>query len=194
MKTPLIKSKRLTLRFFTLEDAPFVQKLAGEKEIAYNTLNIPYPYPDGAAEEWIATHHQFFKDRKQVNFAIERSDTKELIGVISIMDIHPTFRHAEMGYWIGKPYWNNGYCTEAGHAVLTYAFAVLKLNRIYSNHFSRNPASGRVMLKLGMKHEGCLRQHVWKWDKYENLECYGILKSEYKRDSNSVTIIEMETE
>jgi len=53
------------------------------------------------------------------------------------------------GYWMGRPYWRNGYCTEAGLAVLEYGFAVLNLNRIHAHHFKRNPASGRVLEKLG---------------------------------------------
>ena len=57
---------------------------------------------------------------------------------------------------------------------------VLDLDRIYANHFLRNPASGRVMQKAGMKHEGCLRQHVLKWGAREDLEVYGILKAEHR--------------
>ena len=86
---------------------------------------------------------------------------------------------AELGYWIGKPYWNSGYATEASRAVLKYGFEVLGLNRIHASHFRRNPASGRIMEKIGMKYEGCLRQHFKKWGKFEDLETYGILRSEY---------------
>jgi ribosomal-protein-alanine N-acetyltransferase len=58
----------------------------------------------------------------------------------------------------------------------------LELNRIFAHHFTRNPASGRVMQKLGMKHEGCLRQHFEKWDAFEDMEIYGILKSEWQKN------------
>jgi ribosomal-protein-alanine N-acetyltransferase len=63
--------------------------------------------------------------------------------------------------------------------VLRYGFEILGLNRIYATHFSRNPASGRVMQKIGMKHEGHLRQDGKKWDNYEDFETYAILRSEY---------------
>ena len=92
---------------------------------------------------------------------------------------------AEMGYWIGKPYWNNGYCTEAAEAVLRYGFTELGLNRIYAHHFGRNPASGRVMEKIGMVYEGCLRQHVQRWGVFEDLKIYAILKSEYESQSKT---------
>jgi ribosomal-protein-alanine N-acetyltransferase len=63
--------------------------------------------------------------------------------------------------------------------VLKYAFDELKLNRVHARHFKRNPASGRVMQKVGMKHEGCLRQHFKKWGNYEDSEMYGILRKEF---------------
>ena len=86
---------------------------------------------------------------------------------------------AELGYWIGKPYWGQGYCTEAARATLDFGFEQLGLNRIFAHHFARNPASGRVMQKIGMTREGRLRQHVKKWDAFEDLELYGILKDHW---------------
>jgi RimJ/RimL family protein N-acetyltransferase len=85
-----------------------------------------------------------------------------------------------LGYWIGKPYWSKGYCTEAGKEMLRYGFIVLGLNRIHASYLSRNPASGRVMEKLGMIHEGTRRQHVLKWDVFEDVELKGILKKDWK--------------
>jgi RimJ/RimL family protein N-acetyltransferase len=82
-----------------------------------------------------------------------------------------------MGYWIGKPYWNKGFTTEAAQAIINYGFDILELNRIHAHHFSRNVSSGKVLLKIGMQHEGRFRQHVKKWDKFEDIELYGILKS-----------------
>ena len=93
--------------------------------------------------------------------------------------LSPPHANAEMGYWIGKPYWNRGYGTEAAGGVLRYAFEQLGLNRVYAAHFRRNPASGRIMQKIGMTYEGCLRQHIKKWDTFEDMEYYGILRSEY---------------
>ena len=95
---PTIKTERLILGPYTLDDAPELQRLIGDRDIASTTLNIPHPYEDGMAEEWI-----------------------------------------------GKPYWNQGYCTEAARAVLKYGFAVLGLNRVHASYMTRNPASGRVI-------------------------------------------------
>jgi len=177
-ESPAIETERLLLRPFVMSDAKDVQCLAGDRAIADTTLNIPHPYEDGMAEEWISTHQPLFEAGELSNFAIILNNTDRLIGAIGL-SIVTRFERAELGYWIGRPYWKNGYCTEAGHAVIRYGFSVLKLNRIHASHLTRNPASGRVMQKLGMKHEGRARQHAKKWDKFEDLELYGILRDQW---------------
>lgn len=181
---PTIKTERLLLRPFELSDAKDVQRLAGDRAIADTTLNIPHPYDDGMAEEWIATHQPKFEAGELSNFAIVLKASGKLIGAIGLK-ICPRFARAELGYWIGRPYWKNGYCTEACRAVLQYGFSVLKLNRIHASHFSRNPASGRILQKIGMVHEGRVRQHAKKWDKFEDLELYGLLKEKWIRNTES---------
>ena len=150
---PSLETERLLLRPFTLADAPEVQRLASDKEIAATTLNIPHPYAEGMAEQWIATHQERYDMNELVNFAITRRGDNALLGAIGLVLSLP-HKRAEMGYWIGKPYWKHGYATEAAKAVLRYGFEVLKLNRIHASHFAGNPASGRVMQKIGMQHEG----------------------------------------
>jgi [ribosomal protein S5]-alanine N-acetyltransferase len=71
------------------------------------------------------------------------------------------------------------YCTEAARAVLEFAFTEFRLNRVHAHHFSHNPASGRVMQKVGMRHEGHLRRHVKKWGEFYDVEAYGILRSDF---------------
>ncbi len=177
-KMPTIETERLILRPYTLDDAKELQRLIGDRAIADTTSNIPHPYEDGMAEEWISRRQETFERGVSVEFAITHREQGFLMGGIGLM-IDGEHERAEVGYWIGKSYWNNGYCTEAAQAVLKYGFEVLVLNRIYTTHMTRNPASGRVLQKIGMKHEGTLRQHVEKWGKFEDMEAYGILRSEY---------------
>jgi ribosomal-protein-alanine N-acetyltransferase len=175
---PVLMTARLALRPFEMSDAPDLQRLVGAPEVAYNTLRIPHPYPDGAAEEWISTHQQKFEERTEVVFAIALRETGELAGAIAI---HPMpFDKAEIGYWIGLPYWGRGYATEAVGAIIRYGFEVLSLNRVESNHFLRNPASGRVMEKNGMRYEGLMRQAVKKGNEYLDIKMYGILREEWE--------------
>lgn len=178
--TPVLETERLVLRSFTVADAPEVKRLAGDKHIASTTLNIPHPYPEGAAEMWIASQMQRIDTGQTDTFAITLREDGTLLGAIGL-DVQKQHRLAELGYWIGHPYWNCGYCTEAARAVIGYGFHALELNRIVARHFTRNPASGRVMQKIGMKQEGHFRQAALKWDRYEDTEFYALLRSEYVR-------------
>ena len=176
---PILLTGRLVLRPFNMADAGEVMRLAGDKLIAATTLNIPHPYQAGMAEAWIATHQEKFEKGELANFAVTLASDQSLIGAIGLT-IHPAHFHAELGYWIGKPFWGKGYATESGKAVLKYGFETLGMNRIYSGHFSNNPASGKVMQKLGMRHEGTLRKHVFKWGEFIDLENYAVLKEEFQ--------------
>lgn len=179
MTPPSLETDRLLLRSFHLGDAPEVQRLAGDVDIASTTLEIPHPYEDGIAEEWISTHKERYDRGEFVCFAIVLKQSNTLIGSISLT-IEPKHDRCELGYWIGKPYWGNGYCTEAANAIICFGFDVMKLNRIYSHHMIRNPASGRVLEKLGMNYEGYSRQHVKKFGVYEDIRLYSMLYSEYR--------------
>jgi [ribosomal protein S5]-alanine N-acetyltransferase len=179
MTSPTLITPRLILRPFNLADAPAVQCLAGERSIAETTLLIPHPYEEGIAEKWIETHAATFESGTGVTFAITSKADGILIGAISLMDISAGHQ-AEIGYWIGVPYWGQGYCTEAARAVVEYVFTTLNLVRVHAHHFTRNPASGKVLRKIGMKYEGCRRRHVHKWGQFEDIEMYGILREEWE--------------
>jgi ribosomal-protein-alanine N-acetyltransferase len=176
---PTIKTERLLLRPFQLSDAKDVQREAGRKEIADTTASIPHPYPDGAAEAWISKHPQLFAEFEGLTLAIIERDSNHLVGCIGLFDLSKEHLKAEIGYWISVAHWNKGYCSEATQAVFKYAFTELGLNRIISRHMSHNPASGKVMMKCGMKKEGYLRQDSRKNGKFVDLETYGILKEEF---------------
>ena len=169
----LLETERLILRAFELADAPDVQRLAGDRAVAAGTLTIPHPYPDGVAEEWIASHD----GRDTAPFAIERKEDGALLGAVGL-DVEPDHARAELGYWVGKPYWGHGYATEAARAVVRYAFDNLNLHRVYAYHFVDNPASGRVLQKIGMTYEGRRRQHTVKWGALLDSESYAILRDD----------------
>lgn len=179
MEQPVLLTTRLILRPLQISDAPDVQRLAAAREVAATTLSIPHPYADGYAEEWIRTQANDFENQKAANFLILLRQNSEVCGVIGLI-LQPDHSHAELGYWIGVPFWNKGYGTEAAKAVVDFGFEQLHLQRIYAYHFSRNMASGRILQKIGMIQEGCLRQHVRKWDRFEDLICYGILRNEWE--------------
>lgn len=191
---PILYTPRLTLRPFALADASRVRELAGDARIAATTANIPHPYPAGLAEIWIQSHAPLAQDSRQFTFAVtlagtrtpEREndllDTGHLIGAVSlIVSSDLAIGRAELGYWIGVPYWHRGFATEAGHAALAFGFQRLGLRRVFARHVTHNYASGRVLQKLGMTHEGTLPEQFVKNDQVYDLECYAILKDAWLR-------------
>ncbi len=183
---PTLETQRLILRPFAPLDAGTVQRLAGDRAVADTTERIPHPYEDGMAEAWIATHPQRFQDRQECTFAVVLKETSELIGTLGLT-LTMAHRRGELGYWIGRAFWSHGYCTEAAQVVVHYGFSVLGLHRIQGKRLTRNPASGRVMEKLGMRHEGRLRGHTRKWDVFEDVEVYGILCEAWSGTATSGT-------
>mgnify|MGYP002640191016 CR=1 FL=1 len=171
---PTLTTERLLLRKFQVTDASVIQELAGAYEVAEMTLNIPHPYLEGMAEIWMESHQEEFEAGMGIVFAIEESQTKKLAGAIGLV-VTKRFNRGELGYWVGQPYWGKGYATEAAHELLRYGFETIKLNKISATHMTRNPASGRVMQKIGMEKEGVLKQHALKWDQFVDLAAYGIL-------------------
>jgi RimJ/RimL family protein N-acetyltransferase len=161
-----------------MSDVPRLVGLANDKRIAETTLLIPHPYTEQAAREWIPTHRGEFERGESVVFAVTIGEGDELIGAVGL-SVKLEHKRGDLGYWIGVEYWNQGFCSEAARAVLAYGFEGLNLNKITANHFVSNPASGRVMVNIGMTHEGVFRKHVEKWGEYKDIVCYGILESEY---------------
>jgi ribosomal-protein-alanine N-acetyltransferase len=177
MPRPAITTERLVLRPFTPGDAPAIQTLASDRAIAASTLLIPHPYPEGAAAEWIAGHDDASNNHV---FAIVLRDGAEPMGAIGL-HVDRNHDRAEIGYWIGVPYWNRGYVTEAANAIVGYVFDSLGLNRVFAFHFTANPASGRVLQKIGMRREGTLRQHIVKWGEHVDVDYYGVVRGEWGR-------------
>jgi RimJ/RimL family protein N-acetyltransferase len=176
---PTLTTARLDLRPFVADDAFDVERLAGRREIADTTLNIPHPYPHGGAADWIALHQPAWRDGSSATFAIVERESAKLVGAMSLI-IKREHRRAELGYWIAFDRWNTGYATEAGRCVIDFGFDHLGLHRIEARHFLRNPASGRVMKKLGMQREGVERDWAIKWGRFESLVVYSILEPEWR--------------
>jgi len=176
---PTLQTERLVLRPLVPADAPEVRRLAGAAEVADTTLNIPHPYEQGVAEDWIATHAEAFAAGRALTLGVCVRGAGELVGCMGLR-IEPRWHRAELGYWIAVEHWGRGYCTEAARAMVDWGFRAGGLHRVYAEHFVRNPASGRVMQKVGMRREGVLREHVCKGDRYEDVCVYGLLRQDWE--------------
>jgi len=177
---PQLETRRLRLRAFELSDAPRVQEIVSRAEIARFTLSIPHPYPEGAAEAFLAKHPTWYEERQHVIFAsVRKSDDV----IVAAHGLHMDLAHgrAELGYWVAVEAWNQGYGTEAARAVVDFGFRVLGLERIFAHHFMSNPASGRILERIGMQHEGLLRRATLKYGQFEDVRVLAVLRDEWSR-------------
>lgn len=172
---PTLETGRLLLRPYTEADIPELLPLVGTREVAATTLRIPHPYTDQDARAFL----RIAEEPGKIWLAIAvRSDGRQIGGVgLRVDEQH---QNAELGYWLGVAYWGQGYATEAAREMLRYGFEDLRLHRIFASHFKHNPASGRILRKLGMRYEGCQREHLIKWDQFVDSELYGILRREWE--------------
>jgi [ribosomal protein S5]-alanine N-acetyltransferase len=173
--SPRLETARLRLRPYKESDISELVPLIGTREVAATTLRIAHPYTDQDARVFL----ELAKDPEKIWLAITlRSDGRQLGGIGLRVD--QRHQHAELGYWLGVPYWGQGYATEAAREMLRHGFETLQLHRIFASHFKHNPASGGVLRKLGMRYEGCQREHLRKWDRFVDSELYGILRQEWE--------------
>ena len=168
---PELKTARLLLREYHLDDANELWKMAGNENVSKTTLNIPYPYKFEVAEKWIKTHQAEWQERTRITYAIVKLDTRQLVGTIGFVSLEGS--EGELGYWIGEPYWGLGYCTEAAQAVIQFSFQNLGIDKITAEHLTTNPASGKVMEKIGMSHL-MTTQGIDRYGKNASLEVYEI--------------------
>lgn len=154
--TRTIKTERLTLRRFRMEDAQAMyDNWASDGEV---TKYLSWPtYTSKAQADWIVNEWTSGYDREDFYlWAIEYEG--QTIGSISVVELDNDVEKAHIGYCIGKFWWRKGIMSEALKAVMDYLFDEVGFNRLEACHDPRNPNSGKVMLKCGMRHEGTLRQ------------------------------------
>jgi len=155
-----IRLELCTLRAWRTSDAPALVPLANNRNV-WRNLRDAFPHPYGAADAttWIARHVGVEPVRF---FAIEHQG--ELAGSIAVIPLEDVGRRsAEIGYFVGEPFWGRGIATDAVRGISAYAFDTFPdLARIHAFVYEWNPASMRVLEKAGYEREGVLRKSVWK--------------------------------
>lgn len=174
---PLLRTARLTLGPLERRDAEALITLAGAFEIADTTATIPHPYTPDDARIFLALDAAERVSGGAVRFAV-RLDGDVLAGIVSLHGMDRDRLRAELGYWIGVPWWGKGYATEAARAVVRYGFDELGLHKIHAHYLTRNPASGKVLERIGMRREGLLRDEVRKWGRFEDVVVCGVLRTD----------------
>ena len=159
-------------------DKPFYLEYFKEKQIYDQTLAIPYPYKPSDADWWMNhVAEETKKYGRPVKWAI-RGSNGNIMGSIGFHDFVLNESHrAELGYWLAKPFWNQGIMTSTVKKIVDYAFQELGLVRITANVFDFNIGSARVLEKAGFQLEGLLRKHYKKDGKIFDGRLYARVKS-----------------
>jgi RimJ/RimL family protein N-acetyltransferase len=147
---PVLETERLTLRAPRLHDAKTVARFCNDLRIAANTARIPHPYALDDAEEFIAACNTRDGEATFV-IALGGQSGGQVIGMCSV---EPRASDAEIGYWLGVPYWGQGYATEGVRAVIDHAFGALGHAALQAGARVTNPASRRVLEKCGFQWTG----------------------------------------
>lgn len=150
-----ITTARLRLRPVRRGDARPLQALCNNWNVARMLSRVPYPNPVEVVEAWTGAQAAAWASGLAYNFAIEHQDGEhqdELIGVVGVSRCDDG--GYEIGYWLGEPWWGQGLMTEAVGRILDFARASLGLDRLRSDYFVDNPASGRVQEKCGFRITG----------------------------------------
>ncbi len=179
-RLPVIDTPRLTLRKMRMSDAPDVYRYARDPEVARHVL-------------WEA-HQSVWDTRAYIRYllwqyrsglpgswAIELKETGKVVGTIGYMSYNADNATVEVGYSLAREQWGKGLMTEALTAVIAETFRALDMHRIEAMHFTDNPASGRVMEKCGMTHEGHLREKVCCKGTFRDVEMWGILRKDWEK-------------
>ncbi len=175
LKLPVLKTERLLLRPFRMDDVEAVYRYASDARVA---KHVRFRRHRNRAETRQAIRMMIGGGRFSA-WAVTLRPSGELVGACGF--VAPQWEHArgEIGYWLGQPHWGKGYATEAVEAVLQHGFGTLRLNRIEAVCSPENPASSRVLEKAGMKFEGLLRQREWLKGRFVDLRMYSLLRREW---------------
>ncbi len=180
--TKAMETERLILRPFTLKDAKYMYRnWASDPEVT-KYLTWP-PHGDAGVSEMVLSDWiSHYGEENYYQWAIVPKDLGEPIGSIAAVQVNDTARWVEIGYCIGKNWWRRGYVTEALRALTAFFFEEVGVGRIQARHDPRNPNSGAVMGKCGMRYEGTLRSADRNNQGICDACIYGILREEYDAD------------
>ena len=177
--TQRLETDRLILRRYVNEDAAAMYKnWSSDKEV---TKYLTWPtHSSQEISQWVIDDWvNKYADESYYHWAIVLKDNcNEPIGDVAVVDIKENISMVHIGYCIGRTWWNKGITSEALKTVMDFFFDVVDVNRIEARHDPRNPNSGKVMQKCGMKYEGTLRSSDWNNQGICDASYYALLKSE----------------
>lgn len=174
-----LETSRLLLRPFTPADAPDLHRLLSDPAVSGTLMDVDGPLTPADAEQMIARWQAAAARGEALIYAVLRRASATLVGYIDIQ-LTPEHQRGEIAYWIGQPYWWQGYASEAARRVVHYGFMDLELNRVHARCLRRSEAAARVLAKAGLRYEGTHRQGAFKNGQFEDVAFYGVVRADYR--------------
>ena len=179
-RLPVLETPRLQLRMMRMSDAQDVYNFSCDPIVAKHVL---WDAHRSVADSrfYLRSMIRQYRAGLPGSWGIIQKETGRIVGTIGFMWYNEENLSAEVGYSLAHWLWNRGLMTEALQAVIDAGFRYLPLNRIEAMHDTANPASGRVMIKCGMQHEGTMRSRVFNKGKFIDVDMYAILRSDWEK-------------
>lgn len=179
-RLPVIETERLILRKLTMRDASDMFRYCQDKEVARHVL---WEAHTSILETRAYIRYNLYQYRsgEPASWGIVLRETNRVVGTIGYMSYNADNSTVEIGYSLTREQWSKGLMTEALRAVIDETFHTLKVHRIEAMHFTDNPASGRVMAKCGMTHEGHMRERICCKGVFRDVEMWGILRKDWEK-------------
>lgn len=177
---PAIETERLLLRKLTMRDASDMFHYCQDREVARHVL---WEAHTSILETRAYIRYNLYQYRsgEPGSWGIVLRETGRVVGTIGYMSYNADNSTVEIGYSLAREHWGKGLMTEALRAVIEETFRTLKVHRIEAMHFTDNPASGRVMAKCGMTHEGHMRERICCKGQFRDVEMWGILRKDWEK-------------
>ena len=173
-----IRGRRVVLALPSADQTAAYVRLLNDPQVQQGTLRLPFPYTEKDARTWVRRAGRERKAGRSLGLQVVRRSDGQLLGGVGLHQFEETFARAEVGYWLGREYWGEGYATEAVNLVVRTAFARLGLHRIEARIYPWNVASRRVARRCGFRYEGRLRDEVRKDGRWRSTLLYSRLASD----------------
>jgi ribosomal-protein-alanine N-acetyltransferase len=175
---PTLTTARLRLRQIETSDAEALYAIKSDLEVTRRYAQEPHP-SSRATLGWIERLQDGYTQRAVLFWAVTLKEDDQVIGACTFWNFGPDFTYVELGYELHQAYWRQGIMAEALKAVLTCGFNDLGLHRVEAVPLAVNEPSRQLLLKLGFKYEGNLRQREFFRGKFEDQQYFGLLKDEW---------------
>ena len=165
---------QVTLAVVESDDVPFLVETVNDPSVR-NGLAHARPKTERDEREWVEDVTDPSSDDVHLLVCVDGDP----VGVIGLDRVSERTGFGELGYYVKPDAWGQGYATDAAETLVDYAFGELRLHRVQAKAFDSNPASRRVLEKVGFEHEGVLRGHWYRNGSHEDVHVYGLLEPEW---------------